>query len=172
MAQHGRRQHRRRMSVRSTLAAVAMAAATSMHGHGIARAHPPAIVSGPAERAMAEEVADFRKRLAAAIRARDAAALDGMYVVSFRHTTDAGGLDDKAAHIAAAMSGRPMIETAAVEELRISVPNGWAAIATGLSTLPSSVDGAVSRLRWTTVYVRIGDGWQVAASQATRLADR
>ena len=32
-------------------------------------------------------------------------------------------------------------------------------------------DGKTYSFRWTAVYVRVGDGWQIAASQATRLAE-
>lgn len=131
-------------------------------------AHPPAIVNAQTEKAMAEEVADFRRRMARAVEAKDAALLRKMYADSLRHTHESGRLDGKAARIAAVVAGDAAIETGQVEDLAISVPNGWAAIATGRSPVRSK-DGAAFQLRWTAVYVRVGDSWQLAASQATRL---
>jgi hypothetical protein len=34
-----------------------------------------------------------------------------------------------------------------------------------------SSDGTINQIRWTAVYVRMGDSWQIAASHATRVAD-
>lgn len=133
------------------------------------RAHPPAIVNSAAEKALAEEVGDFRKRVAAAIEAKDAAALRGMYADSFRHTHGSGKVDGKDARIVSVLAGDPVIENAPVTDLTISVPNGWAAVATGKSPIRSLADGKTYDFRWIAVYVRVGDGWQLAASQATRL---
>lgn len=118
---------------------------------------------------MIEEVGDFRMRLAKAIAAKDAAALRTMYADSFRHTHGSGKIDGKDARIVSVLAGDPVIETAPAEDLVISVPNGWAAIATGKSPIRSLADGKTYDFRWIVVYVRVGDGWQVAASQATRL---
>lgn len=138
-------------------------------GPAPASAHPPSIVNSATEKAMAEEVTDFRKRLAKAIEAKDAVALRAMYADSFRHTHGSGKVDGKDARIVAALAGDPVIETAPVEDLVISVPNGWAAVATGKSPIRSLADGKTYDFRWITVYVRVGESWQVAASQATRL---
>ncbi len=118
---------------------------------------------------MIEEVGDFRMRLAKAIAAKDAAALRTMYADSFRHTHGSGKIDGKDARIVSVLAGDPVIETAPAEDRVISVPNGWAAIATGKSPIRSLADGKTYDFRWIVVYVRVGDGWQVAASQATRL---
>ena len=48
-------------------------------------AHPPTIFIGEAEKAVGDEVLDFRKRLAAA--ARDPAKLKEFYAETFVHTT-------------------------------------------------------------------------------------
>jgi ketosteroid isomerase-like protein len=135
-----------------------------------ALAHPPAILNQAAEKAVVEEVTEFRKTLAAAIERKDAAALRGMYADSFVHTHGSGKTDGKDARIVSALAGDPVIETATVTDLVIRVPGGWTAIATGVSPIKSS-DGKTYSFRWTAVYVRIGDGWQIAASQATRLAE-
>lgn len=148
--------------------ALASLIAAPWTGAAVVRAHPPAIVNQATEKAMGEEIADFRARMARAIQARDQARLRRMYAESHRHTDEAGTLHDKAQRIAAALTGAPMIETAVVEELRISVTNGWVAIVTGRSSLRTA-EGAAYAVRWTAVYVRAGDDWQLAASQATRV---
>jgi ketosteroid isomerase-like protein len=137
---------------------------------GAAFAHPPAILNQAAEKAVIEEVTEFRKTLAAAIERKDAAVLRGMYADAFVHTHGSGKTDGKDARIVSALAGDPVIEAAPVTDLVIRVPGGWTAIATGVSPIKSS-DGKTYSFRWTAVYVRIGDGWQIAASQATRLAE-
>lgn len=136
-----------------------------------ASGHPPAILNQEAEKVVIEEVVEFRKALAAAIEKKDAAALRTMYADSFVHTHGSGKVDGKDARIVSAVAGDPVIENAPVFNLAIRVPGGWTAIATGVSPIKSLADGKTYSFRWTAVYVRIGDGWQLAASQATRLAE-
>ncbi len=134
-------------------------------------AHPPSILSKEAEKATAEEVKDFRKRVVAAIEKKDAAALRRIYADGFVHTHELGKVDGKDVRIASALAGDPLIETAPVSDLVIRVPGGWTAIATGVSPVRSPADGKTHNLRWIAVYVRVGEGWQIAASQATRLPE-
>ena len=138
---------------------------------GAASAHPPSILSDEAEKATAEEVKDFRKTVAAAIERKDAAVLRRIYADSFVHTHGSGKVDGKDARIVAALAGDPVIENAPVTDLVIRVPGGWTAIATGVSPIRSLADGKTYNFRWIAVYVRIGEGWQIAASQATRMAE-
>jgi ketosteroid isomerase-like protein len=137
----------------------------------VALAHPPAILNQAAEKAVVEEVTEFRKTLASAIERKDAAALRSLYADTFVHTHGSGKTDGKDARIVWALAGDPVIETAPVTDLVVRVPGGWTAIATGVSPIKAMADGKTYSFRWTAVYVRIGDGWQIAASQATRLAE-
>jgi ketosteroid isomerase-like protein len=138
---------------------------------GAALGHPPSILSEQAEKATVEEVIEFRKAVVAAIERKDAAALRKIYADGFAHTHGSGKVDGKDARIVSALAGDPVIETAPVTDLVIRVPGGWTAIAAGLSPIRSLADGKTYNFRWTTVYVRIGESWQIAASQATRLAE-
>jgi ketosteroid isomerase-like protein len=138
---------------------------------GAALAHPPAILSEREERATAEEVIDFRKTVSGAIERKDAAALRKIYANGFVHTHGSGKVDGKDARIVSALAGDPVIENAPVIDLVIRVPGGWTAIATGVSPIRSLADGKTYNFRWTAVYVRMGEGWQIAASQATRLPE-
>lgn len=138
-----------------------------------ALAHPPAIVSEAQRKLISEEVAAFRKEVAAAIKAKDAKRLQRMYAPSFVHTHTSGNPDDKKARIATLLKGDPVIaviETAPVSDLVIRIPNDWVGIATGVSPIKSD-DGKTYDVRWTTVYTREGQSWHVAASHATRLGE-
>ncbi len=135
-----------------------------------AAAHPPAIVSEAARKLISEEVAAFRKDVAAAITAKNAKRLQRMYAPSFAHTHTSGKVDGKAERIAALLKGESNIETAPVRDLVIRIPNDWVGIATGLSPVKSS-DGKMYDVRWTAVYVREGQSWNIAASHETRLGE-
>jgi ketosteroid isomerase-like protein len=138
---------------------------------GAALAHPPSILSEREEKATAEEVAEFRKTVSRAIEKKDAAALDRIYANGFAHTHASGKVDDKKARIATVLAGDPVIETAPVTDLVVRVPGGWTAIVSGVSPIASKGDGKTHNYRWTAVYVRAGDSWQIAASHDTRLPD-
>jgi len=132
-----------------------------------AAAHPPAIVSEAQRKLISEEVAAFRREVAAAIKAKDSKRLQRMYAPSFVHTHTSGKMDDKKARIAALLKGDPVIETATASDLVIRIPNDWVGVATGVSPIKSD-DGKTYDVRWTAVYTREGQGWHVAASHATR----
>ena len=150
-------------------AALACALAIALASPGPAAAHPPSILSEEAEKATAEEVKAFRAAIVAAIEAKDAAALRRMYSDGFTHAHGSGKVDGKDARIVSVLAGDPVIETAPVSDLVIRVPGGWTAIATGVSPIRSLADGKIYDFRWIAVYVRLGEGWQLVASQATRL---
>jgi hypothetical protein len=159
------------MRIARLLAGVALvcaaAAATVLEK---ASAHPPAIVSEAQRKLISEEVAAFRKDVAAAIKAKNAKRLQRMYAPSFAHTHTSGKVDDKEARIATLLKGDPVIETAPVSDLVIRIPNDWVGIATGVSPIKAD-DGKTYDVRWTSVYTREGQTWHVAASHATRLGE-
>jgi ketosteroid isomerase-like protein len=132
-------------------------------------AHPPAQLSDEAEKIAIEEATAFRKALGKAIAAKDIKTLQDMYNDSFVHTHPSGKVVGKEEHIAAILKGDAVIETAPAEDVRIRVPGGWTAVATGLSRMPAPT-GAYA-VRWTAVYVRGERGFEVAASHATKLGD-
>lgn len=133
-------------------------------------AHPPQAPQGAEARRMIDEVTGFRARLAKAIADKHLPTLKACYADSFTHTDAAGKIDDKAQRLAAAMAGAPLIETAPTSELGFRVFTGPTVIATGRSPLATAADRKTDDIRWTAVYVTAISGWQLAASQATRLA--
>lgn len=147
-------------------AGIATAALTPLGTPG--RAHPPSIVNAAAEKAISEEIQAFRKGLAEAIAGKDAAKLRDMYAEQFVHTHTTGKTDNRDARIVSALAGEPVIETAPVEDFLIRVPNDWVAVATGTSPIKSMSDGKIYAVKWTAVYTRAGQSWQLVASQATR----
>lgn len=108
------------------------------------------------------ETKALRERLAKAVTARDATLLRAHYHPAFTHTHESGKVDDRDARIASALAGEEMIETAPADDLVFRVHTGPTVIATGRT--PSL------GLRWVAVYVTAREGWQLAVSQATRLA--
>lgn len=134
-----------------------------------ARAHPPTQLNVDGEKAVAEEIKDFRKRLADAIKAKDAIALRKMYADTFQHTHTSAKTDNKDARIVSALAGDPVIETADVDDLVVRTHGGgWVAIAFGTSSIKSMADGKTYAVKWTSVYVRNEQSWQLVASHATR----
>jgi hypothetical protein len=154
----------RMMSIRFALLSALMPLASLP-----ALAHPPAILSEKAQKLVAEEVAAFRKELAAAIKAKNTTRLKRMYAPTFVHTHGSGKLDGRDARIKSILDGHPVIETAPVTDLVIRIPSDWVGVATGVSPIKSQTDGKTYAFGWTTVYVREGNSWNVAASHATRL---
>jgi ketosteroid isomerase-like protein len=155
------------MSVRSALLVAAIASMPLPSAPALA--HPPAILNEKAQKLVAEEVAAFRKELAAAIKAKNITRLKRMYAPTFVHTHGSGKLDGKDARIKSIIDGHPVIEDAPVTDLVIRIPSDWVGVATGVSTIKSQDDGKTYAFRWTIVYVREGLSWNVAASHATRL---
>ncbi len=132
-------------------------------------AHPPRQPDAAEAKRFIQEVTDFRAKLAKAVHAKDLAALRALYADGFTHTTETGKLDTKDARLAAAMAGDPMIETAPATDLAFRVFTGPTVIVTGTSPIHNAADQKTYDIRWVCVYVTAKDGWQLAASQATRL---
>lgn len=130
-------------------------------------AHPPAILSTEAEKAVAEEIKDFRKRVADAIRAKDRPKLDEFFAKDFMHTHASGARVGRDPYLTSAIAGAEVIETTFPTDLEIRVPNDWMAVASGTANLPVTRGGKPDRVRWLSVYSRRGNGWVVVAGQLT-----
>jgi len=135
-----------------------------------ALAHPPRQPDAAEAKKFIQEVTDFRAKLAKAVLAKDFAALRPLYADSFTHTHGSGKLDNKDARLAAAMAGDPMIETAPATDVSFRVFTGPTVIVTGRSPILNVKEQKTYDFRWVSVYVTAQDGWQLAVSQATRLA--
>lgn len=115
------------------------------------------------------EVLGARDAIRTAVGNKDAGALRALYAADFSHTHGSGKMDGRDARIVALLSGEPVIEMAAVADLHVHVHGGATAIVTGRSPILNRAEGRTYEFRWMQVFTRIGTGWTLAASQATRL---
>lgn len=136
---------------------------------GAAPAHPANPPKTPEQAAIEQEVLAFRKTVVEAVKAKDAARLAPLYHDTFTHTHGSGKMDPKDTRLVTVLKGDPVIEDAPVEELSVRVIAPTAAIVTGKSPIRSLADGKTYDFRWIAVYAKGTAGWQLAASQATRL---
>lgn len=124
-----------------------------------------------AERSATQEVLALREHIRAAIAKKDRAALEAAYAENFMHLRDSGRADLKGERIALLLSGEQTIETAPEDGLAVQVYGPSAAVATGASPIREAA-GRTAAFRWLVVYVKGETGWQVAASQASRVPTR
>lgn len=133
----------------------------------LAAAHPPGVANE--DQAAAHEVESLHEALARAVKRRDGALLRKLYADGFTHTDSAGRVQGRDARIRAALAGEPMIEAAPVQELNYRVYGTTAILVSGKSPLGGGGARPLRQVRWLAVYLRIGQEWQLVASQATRV---
>jgi len=117
------------------------------------------------------EIVAFRKAFTAAARDRDAATLRRYYTDDFTHTHTSGKVDGKDARIVSVLAGEQTVEMASLKEFRLSCFGESVCIARALSPIRRGTDGKWFDVRWTQTFVRTGQGWQIAISQATGLPE-
>jgi hypothetical protein len=133
-------------------------------------AHPNQAPTGAEAQRMIDEVTAFRAKLAKAVETKDFATLRASYADNFSHTHGSGKFDNKDARLVSAMAGEPLIEAAPASELVFRVFSGPTVILTGKSPILNVKEQKTYDFRWVCVYVTAAEGWQLAVSQATRLA--
>ena len=150
-------------STRRTLVAALLAAAPSL---ALAQGAP----STAANPAVTQEVLAVREAVRVAVGKKDKAALEALYADNFIHLRDSGRADLKGERIALLLSGEQTIETASEDGLAVQVYGPGTAIAYGASQINDPATRRPATFRWLVVYVRADAGWQVALSQASRVA--
>jgi ketosteroid isomerase-like protein len=136
---------------------------------GAAFAHPPVTLTPQGTQDAIEEIEAFRKKVAAAIVAKDIGFLRKAYAESFTHTHTTSKVDGKDTRIVSALAGEPVIEIAPSGDVKINIhAGGWVAVVTGMSPIVAASDGKTYAVHWTVTYTRNQDQWQIAASHATR----
>jgi ketosteroid isomerase-like protein len=100
----------------------------------------------------------------------DVAALDDILSEDLTYTHATGVFETKAEFIAKLKSGQVKYESLVPEDMRVRV-YGTTGVVTGLARVKVQVKGEhlSFQLRFTDVYVKQGDRWQMVAWQATRL---
>ena len=134
-----------------------------------AAAHTPSQPLTADEAAIARTVLSVRESIRALVEAKDAKALAALYTDDFTHTHGSGKVDMRDNRIVAMLSGEPVIELAPVDELLVRVHGTATAIVSGRSPVKSLGDNKTYDFRWTQVFVKVGDAWRIAVSQATRI---
>jgi ketosteroid isomerase-like protein len=135
-----------------------------------ASAHPHNELNAQQQGDIERQLAAFRNEMKDAVAAKDVAKLRTMYADSYTHTHGSAKMDGKDARIVSLLAGDPAIETAPVTELSIRVHGPDMAIMTGRSPILNKQENRSYDFRWMQVYTRASGNWQLAASQATRLA--
>jgi ketosteroid isomerase-like protein len=134
---------------------------------GGARAHSP---DSPGAASPAElEILAVREAIRTAVAAKDAAALRRLYTDDFTHTHGSGKVDGRDTRIVSLLVDEPTIEMAPADDLHIRVHANATAIVTGRSPILSRAENRTYEFRWVQVFVRDGERWRLAVSQATRL---
>lgn len=134
-----------------------------------AHAHPPGRPLTAEEALIARTVMNVRESIRGLVETKDAKGLAALYTDDFTHTHGSGKVDGRDSRIVSLLSGDPVVELAPVDELYIRIHGTGTAIVSGRSPVKSLADGKTYDFRWTQVFVKIGDTWRMAVSQATRL---
>lgn len=133
----------------------------------IAVAHSP---DSPGAASPAElEILAVRDAIRTAVKARDAATLRLIYTDDFTHTHGSGKVDGRDTRIVSLLVDEPTIEMAPADDLHIRVHGNATAIVTGRSPIINRAENRTYDFRWVQVFVRDGERWRLAVSQATRL---
>lgn len=133
-----------------------------------ASAHPIDPVA-KADPDLLNEITAFRKELASAAVAKNAAALRSFYTEDFTHTHTSGRVDGRDARIVSLIAAEPTVEVEPTKEFGLSCFGESVCIARALSPIKRLSDGRWFDVRWTQTYVRTSHGWRIAVSQATGL---
>ncbi len=109
------------------------------------------------------------RRFEAVVRG-DVAALDEILSEDLAYTHATGVFETKPEFIAKLTSGQLKYESFTPEDMRVRV-YGTTGVVTGVARVKVRVQGEALnfQLRFTDVYVKTGDRWQMVAWQATRL---
>ncbi|WP_430396609.1 nuclear transport factor 2 family protein [Ferrovibrio sp.] len=135
----------------------------------IVLAHPNDPPSSAEMEALRQEVLAARQAIKAAVAAKDVVALQKLLTPEFTHTHGSGKVDGRDARIVSLLAGEPVIELAPFSELSIRIHGRVTAIVAARSPILNRAENRDYDFRWIQVYVKDGDTWRLAASQATRL---
>ena len=130
---------------------------------------PAAEKAAPA--APEQELTQLTDQYTAALKGKDAAALERLWADDLTFVTAGGAVQTKAQRLADIKSGATRFDTLEPGERTIRV-YGDTGVMTSLSTIKGQYGGqeASGRFRVTQVWVRRGGAWQIVAIQMTRAA--
>ena len=106
-----------------------------------------------------------------AVADKDVKRLQALYAEGYTHTHGSGKIDGRDARIVSLLAGEPVVETAPMSEIAVRSYGGHTAIMQGRSPILNVNENRYYDFRWIWVFVREGETWRLAASQATRLPE-
>jgi ketosteroid isomerase-like protein len=133
-------------------------------------AHPHEELNDERRADIEKQVLAFRNDLKTAVAGKDVAKLKEMYTDSFTHVHGTGKVDGRDSRIISLLAGEPVIETASASEISVRIHGPDMAIVSGRGPILNKQEGKSYDFRWMQVMTRVNGEWQIAASQATRLA--
>lgn len=136
---------------------------------GLAYAHP-ATPANPDDAAVDQAVRATRETIQQAVLANDADRLQTLYTTSFTHTHGSGKVDGRTERMVSLLTADPTVEMAPIAHWELANYGGHTAIARGTAPILNKKENQYYQFRWIQVYVNGGEGWKMAASQATRLS--
>lgn len=119
-----------------------------------------------------DEILQLESRRYEAMVRGDLAALDTILSADLTYTHSSALLDTKAQYMATLGSGQVQYASITPQEVRVRV-YGACAVVTGVALLHIKVRGQDSRfrIRYTDVWIKQHDRWQMVALQSTRLPE-
>jgi hypothetical protein len=153
------------MPTRRNVAALLLAPAAM----GVVAALAQPVVPSPALAEIRRELDSFRSELKRAAEARDIARLRILIADTFSHTRASGRIDDKDARIIALLAREPGIENSLVLDAELRLHGRDMAILTARSPILNRDENKTYDFRWMQVFTKISGGWQLVASQETRV---
>jgi len=122
-----------------------------------------------------QELMKLEKDKAAAAVKGDTTRLDRHTAASYIGTDPSGGVNDKATMIADAKSGSPKFETLDLDDMSVRLAGTDAAVVTGRATIKGKLKSGMDisgQYRFTDVWVKLEGRWQLAAWQASKVAQQ
>ncbi|QJD79691.1 nuclear transport factor 2 family protein [Spirosoma rhododendri] len=135
-------------------------------------AGPAAPATQTAMSASEKAVADAERQRFAAQVSKDYAALDKLLADDLVYTHSSGNTDNKASYIQSIRDGKSKYDAIESQEMKVRV-YGNTAIINGVCLIKAMNNGETinTRLRYTDVYVKKGNQWQMATWQSVKLAN-
>jgi ketosteroid isomerase-like protein len=117
-------------------------------------------------------VADAERQRFAAQVSKDYTALDKLLADDLFYTHSSGNTDGKASYIQSIRDGKSKYDAIESQEMKVRV-YGNAAIINGICLIKATNNGEAinTHLRYTDVYVKKGNQWQLATWQSVKLAN-
>jgi len=158
------------MKIPHILLAVILGAAPAASAQTRDSKQPPATAAKSAEGSVEQTLMTMERDATAALLKRDTAAFGRLFAEDAVLTTPDGTVQSKPQLLADVKSGDLALESSEITDMKVQV-YGDSAVVTYSTTDKGKYKGQDigGRYRWTDVFVRRAETWQIVASQGTRI---